>query len=206
MNRLALVLALLSATLLAAYATAAPFDPVQVLVNTDFESGDLVEPASNFLPVGRWATGDAGVNKLMPTQERARSGEWSMKHGPIGWGTGDDKQVDTDDDDDGVAAVFNACGDYVSRGARRVTFAGHADVSELDPAHHVHAAVLIFGKDMAVVGMANSGRIRGGTEGWQALEATAILPESTQVAVALFIVDGTARRGRRQIRRSTTTT
>ncbi len=195
MNRIALVLALLSATLLAACATAAPFDPVQVLVNTDFESGDVVEPASDFLPVGRWATGDAGVNELMPTRERARSGKWSMKHGPIGWGTGDDKQVDTDDDDDGVAAVFSACGDYVSHGARRVTFAGHADVSGLDPAHHVHAALLILGKDMAVVGLVNSGRIRGGTEGWQALEATAVLPESTQAAVALFIVDGTARRG-----------
>ena len=195
MNHITLVIALLSPTLLADCATAAPFDPVQVLVNKDFESGDLVESASDFLPVGRWATGDAGVNELKATQDRARSGKWSMKHGPIGWGMGDDKQVNTDDDDDGVVVVFNACGDYVSRGARRVAFAGHADVSDLDSAHHVHAALLIFGKEMAVLGMANSGLIRGGTEGWQALEVTAKLPEGAQAAVALFIVDGTARRG-----------
>ena len=194
MNRCVLFISLVVVTLMTECVATAFFDQVQVLVNTGFESGDLVEPASDFFQAGRWATSDAGVNELKPTRERARSGKWSMKHGPIGWGKGDDKQADTEDDDDAVAAVFSACRDYVTRGARRVTFAGHADVSQLDPAHHVHAALLIFGKDMAVVGSANSGRIRGGTEGWQTLEAAAMLPEGAQVALALFVVDGTARR------------
>lgn len=48
---------------------------------------------------------------------------------------------------------------------------------------------------MAVAGLTNSGQIRGGTAGWQTLEATAVLPEGAQVVVALFVVDGTARRG-----------
>jgi alpha-N-arabinofuranosidase len=195
MNRSVLFLVMASAALLSDGVSAAKFDRVQVLANGGFESGDLVERASDFFPVGRWSTSDAGVNELAANKQHARSGQWSMKHGPIGWGQGDDKQVGTDDDDDAVAVVFNKCRDYVSDGARRVTFEGYADVSELDPEYQVHAALLIFGQEMAVVGLANSGQIRGGTEGWQTLKATAVLPDSAQVTVALLVVDGTARRG-----------
>ena len=70
-----------------------------------------------------------------------------------------------------------------------------ADVSELDPAHRVHALLIILGNDMAVTGVASSGQVRGGRPGWHRLEVAAALPVDTRAAVALLVVDGTARVG-----------
>ena len=169
--------------------------PVDVLSNGGFEQGSLAEVAFDGFALARWAFDDCGGNNATATQERSRSGKWSMKHFPIGWAKGNDQKTGTADDDDAILAVVNKCTQHLEAGANEVTFEGYVDASQLDEKHQVVATLLAIGPGFAALSAVQCIPVQGGSEGWNALHAVMPLNGKEEMVILGLAVTGTKKLG-----------
>ena len=142
-----------------------------ILSNGGFESGDMKEAADNAKDEsGAWhnrlSTTMCGDDKWSVTSEKAHSGKYSLKHGPIGWSdpNGTCTGIPPKYTGSSRAIILNDATPYADL-YTDITFRGWINVEELEK--DVEYEIWVF----AITGSpTNKAKFKGGEAGWKSFE------------------------------------
>lgn len=177
MNMSRLLLTICGWTVFSAQALA--YDSPNGLSNGGFEKGNLTESANNVMGSHPWFTSNSGGNAIAASNERTRSGLYSLLWNPIGWNVKDDKTLE-----DASTFVLTNVQEYTAKGVTAARLSGFVNTSALKPKFHVQ---VILANDSFTRYNVDT-VITGGLPDWQRFDVSMPLTKSDNAMFIAFTV------------------